>query len=470
MKTFKAQGYEIVDAPKSPSGRSWTLKEKLLLGLSLQDYLAQAVRNPVNWVLGVIFAVGIPMILMRFVFGLGYVTHSSNDYPWGMFLGFGLFAMVPLSSSGFQLGTAVEIFGRHDLEPIERLALLNGLLGYLFAVIYLMVDLGQPWRLPYPMVVSFGPAAVLFLVAWHVATYLSVQVAEVSSSFFEWIGWPLGKKGVRKLTLGLTVAGIILSTLHQGALGALFTYAPGKVHPLWYSASFQWLHFFVSSIPGGLCMVIAVSTLSRKAMTWRCDDNFQKNLDRCTLSLARGASMGLATYLTIRLIGIAHDNEWAYLATGWGLWFLVETAVGIVIPLFLFSHGIAHKKMGLIRFTAFLTVFGTVLNRVNTSMIAFNWKLPYREIPHWREVVICLAIYGIYVVTYRFILYRLPILYQWNEAPEPAVEYADEKVVSGWRRPETVPVIACAETTDPVLRQSIPAMERVDLDGTGRMS
>ena len=84
----------------------------------------------------------------------------------------------------------------------------------------------------------------------------------------------------------MTVAGIILSTLHQGALGALFTYAPGKVHPLWYSASFQWLHFFCSAIPAGLCMVIVVSTIARKTMAWRCDGNFTDNLDRLTIALA----------------------------------------------------------------------------------------------------------------------------------------------------------------------------------------
>jgi Ni/Fe-hydrogenase subunit HybB-like protein len=37
--------------------------------------------------------------------------------------------MVPLSASGFMLGTTVELFGRKDFHPIERLALLNGLLG-----------------------------------------------------------------------------------------------------------------------------------------------------------------------------------------------------------------------------------------------------------------------------------------------------------------------------------------------------
>lgn len=414
MSSHLPSNAKIVDShERTKGGTKWTLQEKLLLGLTPKQYLAQAFSNPFNWILGAIFAVGLPLIAGRFFFGLSWVTHSSNDYPWGLFLGFGLFAMVPLSASGFMLGTTVEIFGRHDFKPIERLALLNGLLGYLFAVIYLLVDLGQPWRLPYPMVVSFGPAAVLFLVAWHVATYLSVQVAEVSSSFFEWIGWPAAKKFIRDISVGLTVSGIILSTLHQGALGALFTYAPGKVHPLWYSASFQWLFFFVSAIPAGLCMVIAVSTIARKTMAWRCDEEFKTNLDKLTISLAKGASMGLVTYFTIKTIGIAHDNEWGYLVTGWGAWYMVEMAFGVLLPIAVFAWAIRTRNAGLARVGAFITVAGIVLNRLNTALITFNWRL-YQEIPHWREVIISLTIFAIYIVTYRFILYRLPILYSWK--------------------------------------------------------
>ena len=416
MKQF-AQNGQVDSHYRGTGKKQWTLVEKLFLGLTPQQYIAQALLNPVNWVLAVIFAIGLPIIAGRFFFGLNWVTHSSNDYPWGLFLGFGLFCMVPLSSSGFQLGTACEIFGRHDLEPIERIGLLNGLLGYLFAVIYLLVDLGQPWRLPYPMAVAFGPASVLFLVAWHVATYLSVQVAEVSASFFEWVGWPLGKQGVRKMTLGLTVAGIILSTLHQGALGALFTYAPGKVHPLWYSSSFQWLHFFVSSLPGGLCMVIAVSTIARKTMAWRFDDRLKNNLDKLTISLAKGATMGLATYFTIKMIGVAHGNNWVYLATGWGAWFIFEIVVAVILPLLMFMYAIPRNNVAIVRVGAFITVFGVILNRMNTAMICFNWKLAEREIPHWREAIIAVTIFAIYIVVYRFILYRLPILYKWKEEP-----------------------------------------------------
>ena len=423
MKKLASYGIKPHDSELKADGKKWTLMEKLFLGLTLDQYIGQVIRNKFNWLLAIIFAIGIPVIIYRFIFGLGSVTHASYDYPWGLFLGFGLFCMVPLSASGFMLGTTVEIFGRHDFEPIERLALLNGLLGYFFAVVYLLVDLGQPWRLAYPMVYSFGPAAVLFLVGWHVATYLSVQVAEVSTAFFEWIGFRRGYEFIRKGTVGLTVSGIILSTLHQGALGALFVYAPGKVHPLWYSASFQWIHFFTSSIPAGLCMVITVSTVVIFTMKWRCDDRFIDNLDRITISLAKGAAMGLITYLFIKFIAIAHDNEWAYFATGWGAWWLFEIAFGVVLPLFLLAYGIHNKVVALCRLGAFITVLGILLNRLNTALIAFNWRL-YQEIPHLWEVVISITIFAIYVTTYRFILNRLPILYQMKTRPAEAVQKA----------------------------------------------
>ncbi|MDA3902822.1 MAG: polysulfide reductase NrfD [Desulfuromusa sp.] len=413
MKKLANYGVTPHDAALKSDGQKWSLMEKLLLGLTLDQYIGQVIRNKFNWILAVIFAIGIPVIIYRFIFSLGSVTHASYDYPWGLFLGFGLFCMVPLSASGFMLGTTVEIFGRHDFEPIERLALLNGLLGYFFAVVYLLVDLGQPWRLSYPMVYSFGPAAVLFLVGWHVATYLSVQVAEVSAAFFEWIGFQRGYDFIRKGTIGLTVSGIILSTLHQGALGALFLYAPGKVHPLWYSSAFQWMHFFVSSIPAGLCMVICVSTVVIYTMKWRCDQRFVDNLDWITIALAKGAAMGLSTYLIIKLVAIAHDNEWAYLMTGWGAWWLFEIIGFVVLPLVILSYAIRHKLVGLCRIGAFITVAGILLNRLNTALIAFNWKL-YQEIPHQLEIIISITIFAIYVATYRFILNRLPILYQFK--------------------------------------------------------
>jgi Ni/Fe-hydrogenase subunit HybB-like protein len=412
--TTSQQRFVPIATHTKGNGEKWTVKEKVFLGLSPGAYFTEQFKNPFNWVLWIIYAVGLPVLIGRFIFGLGWATHASYDYPWGLFLSWGLFTMVPLSASGFMLGTTVELFGRKDFKPIERLGLLNGLLGYFFAVVFLEVDLGQPWRLVYPMFVSLGPAAVLFLVAWHVATYLSCQIAELVPSFSEWMGLPRAKKFIKSIVLGLTVAGIILSTLHQGALGALFTYAPGKLHPLWFSAEFQWFHFLCSAIFGGLSMLIVVSTLSKWFMRWRCDDNFLSNLDRLTVGLSKAAALALVTYLVIKLIAVAHDNEWKYLFSGWGGYYTLEMVGGTVIPLLLYIYAIRNHSAQVARLAAFIAVLGIALNRMNTALVAFNWQL-YQEIPHWRETVIAIMVYATYIVVYRAVLARMPILYTWKE-------------------------------------------------------
>jgi len=414
MNKLVRQGFKPVDSHFKEDGQRWTVKEKIFLGLSPGDYFREQLKNPFNWILWVIYLVGTPILIARFFYGLGWATHSSYDYPWGLFLSWGLFTMVPLSASGFMMGTTVELFGRKDFKPIERLGLLNGLLGYFFAVVFLEVDLGQPWRLIYPMFVSLGPAAVLFLVAWHVATYLSVQIAELVPSFSEWMGFPRAKSFIKSLSIGLTVAGIILSTLHQGALGALFTYAPGKLHPLWLSAEFQWIHFLCSAIFAGLSMIIVVSTLSKWFMSWRCDDEFLSTLDKLTLGISKGAVLALITYLVIKIIAVAHDNEWGYLLTGWGQYYIVELLFGTIVPMILFTFAIRRQTASIARLAAFVAVFGIVLNRMNTALVAFNWKL-YQEIPHWREIIIAIMVYATYIVVYRAILARMPILYTWND-------------------------------------------------------
>src|SRR3990172_3067639 len=154
-----------------PDFRSWFM-DKLLMGMSWPDYLKKLI-TPFNIIALLILGIGLPLIGVRLIFGLASVTDASNEYPWGLFLGWGLFGGVPLSATGFVMATAYYIFGFKDYHPLVRLSVLTGLLGYFFAATYLMVDLGRPWRIYFPMVMGFGTGSVLFLVACHVSTYLT---------------------------------------------------------------------------------------------------------------------------------------------------------------------------------------------------------------------------------------------------------------------------------------------------------
>ena len=177
---------EVENMRKTETSEYW-INEFLFNGLTLQEYIKSLI-NPLNIAAGLIVFAGMFFIFMRFAFGLGSITDSSNTQPWGLLLGVGLFTGVPFSASGFVLGTAVYIFGLKKYRPVVTNAILLGFLGYLFAVIFLMIDLGRPWRIYYPMMISFGPASVMFLVAWHVALYLSVQ-ARLSSPRPHSSGW-----------------------------------------------------------------------------------------------------------------------------------------------------------------------------------------------------------------------------------------------------------------------------------------
>src|SRR3990172_7108153 len=178
-----------------------TFTEKLRMGISWQEY-TRSLITPFNLIAAIILSIGIPVIVIRFVQGLAFATHASNEYPWGLLLGWGLFGGVPLSATGFVMATAYYIFGFKDYGPLVRLGVLIGLLGYFFAVVYLLIDLGRPWRIYFPMFVSFGTASVMFLVAWHVALYLSVQFFEFCPSILSWLNQGYLRKIAVSMTLG----------------------------------------------------------------------------------------------------------------------------------------------------------------------------------------------------------------------------------------------------------------------------
>ncbi len=389
------------------SAGSW-VREKIFLGLAPTEYIKSLI-TPFNMIAAVFVIPGLFLIGIRFYQGLGAVTSASQEDPWGLFLNWGLFAGVPLSGTGFVLGTAVYIFGLKKYYPVVKNAILMGFLGYLFAVIFLLIDLGRPWRLPYPMFVSFGTASVLFLVAWHVALYLSCQFLEISPSIFEWSGWRTLRKWAVAFTVALTIFGVMLSTLHQSALGAMFLLAPGKLHPLWYTPYIPAL-FFISAIAAGLCMVILANLLTKRFLKDQADARYLTSVDSITIDLGTATSFVLITYFALKLVALAHGDNWDLLDTPLGRWYLLEIFVFVLLPCFLFAYGSRKRNVGVVQFTGIFTLLGIILNRFNVSLIALNWNLPNRELVHWKEVVIVIAVVTIEILVYRWIVIRMPIL------------------------------------------------------------
>ena len=122
-----------------------------------------------------LMAAGAYATFLRFVFGLGAATNLTDQFPWGLWVGFDVLCGVGLAAGGFTLVAAVHIFNIEKYKPVLRPAILTAFLGYVLVVVGLMFDLGRPDRLWHPLVM-WNPHSVMFEVAWCVTLYTTVVV------------------------------------------------------------------------------------------------------------------------------------------------------------------------------------------------------------------------------------------------------------------------------------------------------
>jgi Ni/Fe-hydrogenase subunit HybB-like protein len=134
------------------------------------------------------------------------------------------------------------------------------------------------------------------------------------------------------------------------------------------------------------------------------------DIDDLTLGLAKAAAVVLFAYFFLRLQGLADGGNWGLLNTPYGHWYLVEVLGFVLLPCFLYAHGVRTQNVRLLRATAAWTVLGVVVNRLNISVVAMNWNAAERYVPHWMEVMTSLTIITIGVLTFRWIVNRMPVL------------------------------------------------------------
>ncbi|RPJ80789.1 MAG: Ni/Fe-hydrogenase cytochrome b subunit [Acidobacteria bacterium] len=384
--------------------------------MTLREYF-RSLLTPGNAIVALILLAGVPAIIYRFAYGIGYASNLTQANPWGIWIGFDVLSGVALAAGGFTIATAVYVFGLDEYHPIVRPAVLTGFLGYAFVVIGLCADLGRPWKLPVPMVYSFGTGSVMFEVGWCVALYLTVLALEFSPAVLEWLGLRKARAFMMKMTLALTILGLCLSTLHQSSLGALFLMMPHRVHPLWYSGYVP-IFFFVSAIIAGLSMVIVESAISHRVFRSQIAHEHHAKSDTLTLGLAKAAAVVLFAYFFLKLQGLIDSGRSDLLLTGYGYWFLFEMVGFIAAPALLYALAVRPPNATLARWVAGWTVLGIVVNRLNLSVISFNWNAAERYVPSAIEVLISVTIVTIGVMTYRWIVNRMPVLHDDPAFPQ----------------------------------------------------
>jgi Ni/Fe-hydrogenase subunit HybB-like protein len=359
------------------------------------------------------------LLVIRFTRGLGAITNLSQDYPWGLWIGFDVVTGVAFAGGAYVITFLVYIMKQERYHPIVRVTVLNGFLAYVFYAGALLLDLGRPWHVVNPIIGnSFGVSSVLFLVAWHFMLYMMAAFLEFSPAVAEWLGLKRARRVLTSLTLGAVIFGVTLSMLHQSGLGALYLMAKGKIHPLWYSEFIPVL-FFVSSIFAGLSLVIFEGTISRKVFQSKISDEHHARHDDIVLGLSKICAGTMFVYLVLKVLDLVHGQKLGLLATPMGHWYLLEVVGFVLVPWIVFTEAVRWRSQTLCKLGAVLALVGILMNRLNVSIIAFKWYEPVRYVPTVWEIVVTLGVVFAEIWMFRWIVNRMPVL---NDPPAWAVE------------------------------------------------
>ena len=182
--------------------------------------------TPFNVISAPTILLGALLVIYRMVYGLGAVTNLSQQFPWGIWIGFDVMVGVAFAGGAYVLTFVVYILHSDKYHSIIRATVLNGLLAYIFYAGAIFLDLGRWWNITNPLFGNkFGANSVLFLISWHFLLYMIAEFVEFSPAIAEWLGMKRLRRILGSLTVGAVVIGIALSTLHQAGLGALFMMA-----------------------------------------------------------------------------------------------------------------------------------------------------------------------------------------------------------------------------------------------------
>jgi Ni/Fe-hydrogenase subunit HybB-like protein len=339
---------------------------------------------------------------VRYFRGLGAVSNMTDQFPWGLWIGFDCLCGVMLAAGGFIMCGAVYLFNVERLHSVVRPAVLTAFLGYVLFIVGLLFDLGRPWYI-WHQLIYMNPHSVMFEVGMCVMTYTTVLFFEFLPNVFEALKWPTPIKWIKRIYPVLIVLGILLSTLHQSSLGSLYLIMPSKLHPFWYSPALPFF-FFGSAVAVGLAMTIFESTQSAKV--------FGRQLELPVLVTLGGALLvALWVNLLLRFEDYFHRGLLKQIfKPSYEAYFLwLELVLTFALPIAILSFKKARLSPQWLYLASIFTVLGFITNRLNIALIGFETYVGHHYVPKWTEFSITLMIVAMGFALFGVAVKYLPI-------------------------------------------------------------
>jgi Ni/Fe-hydrogenase subunit HybB-like protein len=378
---------------------------------------------PVAYVLAVIAALGMSAGLYRLYAGLGDTTNLSTVFPWGLWISFDL-TTVAFAGAAFTLAALVYVFHMHDLHPAVRPTVLFGLLGYGSVLVILFFDLGR-WDRFWHFLVYPNLTSALFEVSWCIALYSGVLAYELSPVILDRFKNDKISRFIERITIGMVIAGITLSSMHQSSLGSLFVIQIHRLNALWYSI-IQPEFFLVSSLAAGISAIIIGSYVS----IWM----FRQTLRVEALEkLGRLLPWILGLYLLMKVGDLILGGKVSLLFTSGvlGVLYLAEllSALGGVV-------WFSIKKLRSTRKAALggalIVAAGIVLNRFDVTWLAIRPLSGVSYFPSWIEMALLAGVGSGVLLAFVLMAHFFPVFSETTAVEDlPSAELRQQHAGAG---------------------------------------
>lgn len=364
------------------------------------------------------------LALYRLAFGLGASTHLSDRWPWGLWIGFDLSA-VALAGAGFSTCLLAHVLHIEDFHSVGRRAMLLSLLGYLFLLLTLVLEVGR-WDNVYRPLISWGHASPLFEVFVAITVYMVIQFIEFSDVATEKVFKP-ARPWIRAALPAAYVLGAIIPFGHQASLGAIYLLMKGKLHGLWWSEMIPWF-FLLSSFYAGQAVVVLESLWASKAFDRSVDLRIMHRLMRiCAVLMAIQVLWKILDLWRLGALRLAFAGTYES-------WFLALEIIALTaLPAILVFTPWGKTRAGLLC-TSILSAAGVVLSRLNVVFTGMHRALGSGYTPSWMEWGITLGLGASMVLIYLFVVENFDIFGEHRERAvhvEPSRHAAPKGLATG---------------------------------------
>ena len=375
----------------------------------------EEVKHPVVtlpfMILGIIGAIGMYYLVVRFMNGMGAVVNLNDGYAWGIWVVYDIVIGTALACGGYALAITVYILNKGKYHPLVRPALLASLLGYALGGFGAIIDMGR-WQQFYnillPWHMNFN--SVMLEVGLCVMAYVMVLFIEFSPVVLEKFGMKNLKQKIEKMLFVVIAIGILLPTMHQSSLGSILIAMGHKVDPLWQTLYVQPLIALLTALTMGFAIVVFEASLSTVGFG-------RKPETRLLSGLGRGIVLLIALYLVVRIgeilvrgkLGLVFAFDFS------SMMFWIETAL-FIYPLMVLTSKQGRQNSRKLFFAALSMLFAGSMYRFNAFLITFDPGPGYSYFPSFSEIMVTAGLVAIEIMVFLFIVKRFPVLHREDHA------------------------------------------------------